>query len=57
VPEELTSRVDEVRGQDTHIGKAKVVTGFAVKHVVAQVATTTLTEELGEPLKRKREGG
>jgi hypothetical protein len=39
VPEELTSRVDEVRGQETHLGKAKVVTGFAVKHLVAQVAS------------------
>ena len=37
VPEELTTRVDEVRAQDTHLGKAKVVTGYAVKHVVAQV--------------------
>jgi uncharacterized membrane protein len=37
VPEELTSRVEEVRAQGTHLGKAKVVTGYAVKHVVAQV--------------------
>ena len=39
VPEELTSRADEVRGQKTHLGKAKVVTGYAVKHVIAQVAS------------------
>ena len=39
VPEELTSRADEVRAQETHLGKAKVVTGFAVKHIVAQVAS------------------
>jgi|SRR6185295_2755233 uncharacterized membrane protein len=39
MPEELSSRVNEVRSQETHLGKAKVVTGFAVKHVVAQVAT------------------
>ena len=37
VPEELTTRIEEVRAQDTHLGKAKVVTGYAVKHVVAQV--------------------
>ena len=37
VPEELTTRVDEVRAQDTHLGKAKVVTGYAVKHFIAQV--------------------
>lgn len=37
VPEEFTSRVEEVRSQDTHLGKAKVVTGYAVKHVIAQV--------------------
>jgi len=39
MPEELSSRINEVRSQKTHLGKAKVVTGFAVKHVVAQVAT------------------
>jgi hypothetical protein len=37
VPEELTSRLEEVRAQDTHVGKAKVVTGYAIKHVIAQV--------------------
>ena len=36
-PEEITSRVEEVRSQGSHLGKAKVVTGYAVKHVVAQV--------------------
>jgi hypothetical protein len=39
MPEELRSRLNEVRSQKTHLGKAKVVTGFAVKHVVAQAAT------------------
>lgn len=39
IPEELTSRVNEVRAQETHLGKARVVTGFAVKHVVAQAAS------------------
>jgi hypothetical protein len=39
IPEEVTSRVDEVRAQDTHLGKAKVVTGYAVKHFIAQVAS------------------
>jgi hypothetical protein len=38
VPEEFTTRVEEVSAQNTHLGKAKVVTGYAVKHVVAQVA-------------------
>ena len=37
VPEEFTSRMNEVRAQDSHLGKAKVVTGYAVKHVIAQV--------------------
>ena len=37
--EELSSRLNEVRSRETHLGKAKVVTGFAVKHVVAQVAS------------------
>ena len=37
VPEEFTSRLDEVRAQDSHLGKAKVVTGYAIKHVVAQL--------------------
>src|SRR5262245_41879783 len=41
MPEELSSRVNEVRAQETHLRKAKVVTGFAVKHVVAQVASVT----------------
>ena len=35
VPEELTSRVEEVRSQRSHLGKAKVVTGYAIKHFVA----------------------
>jgi hypothetical protein len=26
-----------VRAQGTHLGKARVVTGYAVKHVIAQV--------------------
>jgi hypothetical protein len=39
MPEELSSRINEVRSQETHLGRAKVVTGFAVKHFVAQVAT------------------
>jgi hypothetical protein len=39
MPKELSSRIDEVRSQKTHLGKAGVVTGFAVKHFVAQVAT------------------
>ena len=39
VPEELTSRVDEVRAQQSHVGRAKVVAGYAAKHVVAQVAS------------------
>jgi hypothetical protein len=38
VPDAITTRVDEVRAQDTHLGKARVVGGFAVKHVLAQVA-------------------
>src|SRR4029453_16939176 len=37
IPKEVTSRVDEVRAQGTHLGKAGVVTGYAVKHVIAQV--------------------
>ena len=37
IPEELTSRVEEVRAQSSHLGKAKVVAGYAVKHVIAQV--------------------
>lgn len=37
IPEEFTSRVEEVRSQGSHLGKAKVVTGYAVKHVIAQV--------------------
>ena len=37
VPEEFTSCVEEVRSQDSHLGKATVVTGYAVKHFVAQV--------------------
>jgi hypothetical protein len=41
MPEELRSRVNEVRSQETHLRKAKVVTGFAVKHVVARVASVT----------------
>jgi hypothetical protein len=41
VPEEITSRVDKVRTEGTHIGKAKVVAGYAVKHVVALVASMT----------------
>jgi hypothetical protein len=39
IPEELTTRVEEVRAQDTHLGKAKVVAGFAVKHFIAQAAS------------------
>jgi hypothetical protein len=38
IPEEITSRVEEIRGQDTHLGKARVVTGYAVTHVIAQIA-------------------
>jgi len=41
MPEELSSRVNEVQSQETHLGKAMVVTGFALKHVVAQVASVT----------------
>jgi hypothetical protein len=37
VPEAVTSRANEVRAQDTHLGKAKVVSGYAVKHVIAQI--------------------
>jgi hypothetical protein len=37
MPEELRSRVTKC----VHLRKAKVVTGFAVKHVVAQVASVT----------------
>jgi uncharacterized membrane protein len=39
VPEELTTRVDEVRAQGTHVAKAKLVAGYAVKHFVAVVAS------------------
>lgn len=39
MPEELTSHVNKVRTQETQLGKVKVVTGFAIKHVVAQVAS------------------
>lgn len=39
IPEELTTRVEEVRAEGTHLGKAKVVAGFAVKHFIAQVAS------------------
>ena len=39
VPEELTTRVDEVRSQRTHAGKAKLVAGYAVKHFVAVVGS------------------
>ena len=35
VPEEFTSRANEVRAERSHLGKAKVVTGYAVKHVIA----------------------
>jgi hypothetical protein len=41
IPEEFTTRVDEVRSQGTHLGKAKVVAGYAAKHFVAQVASLT----------------
>lgn len=41
IPEELTTRVDEVRAQGTHLGKAKRVAGFAVGHFVAVVASLT----------------
>ena len=37
IPKEVTSRVDEVRAQGTHLGKAKVVSGYAVKHLMAQL--------------------
>jgi hypothetical protein len=49
IPDEVTSRVDEVRAQVTHLGRARVLTGYAVKHVVAQVMgiVGTLTMLLG----------
>jgi hypothetical protein len=37
IPKEVSSRVDDVRAQGTHLGKAKVVSGYAVKHVIAQL--------------------
>ena len=39
IPDELTTRVDEVRGEATHLGKAKRVAGYAVGHFVAVVAS------------------
>jgi hypothetical protein len=39
VPEEVSSRVDEIRAQEGHLGRAKVVAGYAVSHVVAQIAS------------------
>jgi hypothetical protein len=41
VPEEITSRVDEVQAEQTHFGKAKVVAGYAVNHFIALVASVT----------------
>lgn len=35
VPKEVTSRLDELRAQELHLGKAKVVTGYAAKHVAS----------------------
>lgn len=39
IPQELTTRIDEVSAQGSHLGKAKVVAGYAAKHFVAQVAS------------------
>jgi hypothetical protein len=39
MPQEVASRVDAVRSQQTHLGRAKVVAGYAVKHFVARVAS------------------
>ena len=39
IPEELTTRVDEVRAEGTHLGKAKRVARYAVGHFVAVVAS------------------
>ena len=39
IPEELTTRVVEVRAEGTHRGKAKRVAGYAVGHFVAVVAS------------------
>jgi hypothetical protein len=38
IPEELTTRVDEVRAEGTHLGKARRVAGYAVGHFVAMAA-------------------
>ena len=39
IPEEITSRYDEVRSQDSHLDRAKVVAGYAAKHFIAQLAS------------------
>ena len=39
IPEELSTRVDEIRAERTHLGKAKRVAGYAVGHFVAVVTS------------------
>ena len=39
IPEEISTRVDAVRAEGTHLGKAKRVAGYAVGHFVAVIAS------------------
>ena len=37
VPTEITNRIDDVRGEASHVGKASKVAGYAARHMAATV--------------------
>lgn len=37
MPEEITSRMSDITGEASHVGKAKKVAGYAARHAVATV--------------------